>query len=432
MINYSNLPTETHEIDALLQKIYATPLSKKHHQSFDVQKIRCDFPILNSQVHGTPLIWLDNAATSQKPLKTIEEISRFYRLENSNIHRGNHTLALQATEHYDHVRQKVANFIHAHSANEIVFVRGTTEAINLVANSFGKKFIHPGDEIIVTMLEHHSNILPWQVLCQEKNAVLRVAPIDRNGNIIMEEYEALFNSRTKMVALTHVSNALGTLLPIKQMTSIAHQHGAAVLIDGAQAIAHLSINVQDLDCDFYVFSGHKVFAPTGIGILYGKSDWLNKLPPWQVGGGMIKTVSFTQTEYADVPGKFEAGTGSLSAVMGLGATIDYLNEIDFNAAQQYEHALMAYTINALEKVPGLQLVGHPNDRIGAIPFKLERVSDEQLGKTLDELGIAMRIGHHCAQPALAFFGYQSVARVGLALYNTYEEIDHLIYGLNLT
>ena len=425
-----NIPTKAHEIDDLMQQMYPLKHANNRQHPFDVKRIRHDFPILSSHVLGNPLVWLDNGSTTQKPKNTIESISNYYQHENSNVHRGNHTLAKRATAKFDYVRQQVADFIHARSANEIVFVRGATEAINLVAASFGKKYIQAGDEVIVTILEHHSNILPWQVLCQEKGAVLRVAPIDHNGEIILDEYEALFNQKTKIVAFTHISNLLGTLMPVKEMTAIAHRHGAAVLIDGAQAVAHVSVNVQELDCDFYVFSGHKMFGPTVIGVLYGKLDWLNDLPPWQVGGGMIKHVSFTRTEYADVPGKFEAGTVHLAGVIGLGATLDYLKQIDVTCAFDYEKSLMIYALNALQTVPGLELLGHPKERVGAIPFKLAGIDDDQLGKHLDDLGIAMRIGHHCAQPALAFFGYKTVARPAIAFYNTRHEIDELINGLH--
>ena len=430
MINFPNIPTQPHEITALLDRLYPINQAVKQSDAFYVEQVRRDFPILGTQVHGNPLIWLDNGATSQKPSVMIEAINRFYKQENSNIHRGNHTLALQATEQYDLVRQKVARYIHAKSAQEIVFVRGATEAINLVEASFGKKFIQDGDEVIITMLEHHSNILPWQEMCKEKGAVLRIASIDQNGEIILEQYAALLSHKTKIVALAHVSNVLGTILPVQQMTAMAHKHGACVLLDGAQAVPHLQIDVQELDCDFYVFSAHKMFAPTGIGVLYGKLALLNALPPWQVGGGMIKQVSFTQAEYADVPAKFEAGTSNISAVMGFGATLDYLNHIDFAAALQHEKRLMQYALRTLEKIPRLELIGNPKERAGAIPFKLHGVQDEALGKHLDREGIAIRIGHHCAQPTLAFFGYQAIARPGLAFYNTQQEIDRLANALD--
>lgn len=397
--------------------------------TLDVKKVRQDFPILNKSIQGKPLIWLDNAATTQKPNAVIAAIQNYYMHENSNIHRGNHTLSLEASEKYEEARKSVARFIHASSEKEIVFVRGATEGINLIANSFGKEFIQKGDEIIISLLEHHSNILPWQMLCEERGAVLRVIPIHENGELILEEYEKLLSSRTKLVAITHVSNALGTVTPVNTITQMAHHYGAYVLIDGAQGIPHFDVNVRSIDCDFYIFSAHKLFGPTGVGVVYGKAPILEQLPPWQVGGGMIETVTLKKTVYAKAPYKFEAGTGSIAAVFGLSTTIDYLNSLGMARIAAYEHDLMNYALAKLRCVPTLKIIGNPKHRAGSIPFIMPNFEPDKIGTYLSKHGIALRAGHHCAQPTMSFFGVQGMVRPSLAFYNTREEVDTLVSAL---
>ncbi|RFM33005.1 family 2A encapsulin nanocompartment cargo protein cysteine desulfurase [Chitinophaga silvisoli] len=393
---------------------------------FDVNKVKADFPILNQYVNGRPLIWLDNAATTQKPRHVIERLSYFYGHENSNIHRGAHTLAARATDAYEEARKKVQLFLNAKSPNEIVFVRGTTEAINLVANSWGDQNIKAGDEIVVTHLEHHANIVPWQQLAARKGAVLKVAPVDDDGQIILEEYARLLGPKTKLVSFTQVSNALGTVTPAKQMTDLAHQAGAKVLIDGAQSVSHMKADVQYLNADWFAFSGHKVFGPTGIGVLYGKEDLLNETQPWQGGGNMISDVTFEHTKYQPAPARFEAGTGNIADAVGLGAAIDYVNSIGIELIHQYEHYLLQYATRLLKDIPGLRLIGTAPDKAGVLSFVLQGFRTEEVGTALSNNGIAVRSGHHCAQPILRRFGLESSVRPSLAFYNTCADIDALV------
>jgi cysteine desulfurase/selenocysteine lyase len=397
---------------------------------FDAHAIRRDFPILHEQVHGRPLIWLDNAATTQKPQVVIDRISGFYEHENSNIHRAAHTLAARATDAYESAREKVRRFLNAPSAREIVFARGATEAINLAAQSWGKRHIAKDDEIVISWIEHHSNIVPWQMLCAEKGAKLRVAPVDNDGQIILDEYERLLNPRTKLVSLTQVSNAFGTILPVREMIQMAHRHGARVLIDGAQSVAHMRVDVQAMDCDFFVFSGHKIFAPTGIGVLYGKPEVLAEAPPWQGGGSMIVDVTFEKSIYQQPPARFEAGTGNIADAVGLGAALDYLDHVGLENITRYEHDLLLYAMRELCKIPGLRLIGTAREKAGVISFVLEGHRTEEIGAALDREGIAVRAGHHCAQPALRRFGLETTVRPSLALYNTYEDIDALVAAVS--
>lgn len=393
--------------------------------SFPVEIIRQDFPILHQNVNGKPLVWFDNAATTQKPQRVIDAISRFYERDNSNIHRGAHELADRATNAYEHGRQKVKEFIGARDTREIIFVRGTTEAINLVAQTYGRKYFKEKDEIVITIMEHHANIVPWQMLCQETGAVLRIAPCNEIGEILLDEYAALLNPKTKLVALTQVSNVLGTVNPVEVMTQMAHGVGARVLIDGAQSIPHVPVNVQAIDCDFFVFSGHKLFAPTGIGVLYGKAEVLDMMPPWQGGGNMIQDVTLDRTVYNGLPQKFEAGTGNIADVVGLGAAIEYLEDIGFHAAMEYEEMLLSYAIKSLSVIPGLRLIGTAPNKVSVVSFVLEGISNDNLGRQLNQEGIAVRTGHHCAQPVLRRFGVENSVRPSLAFYNTFKEIDTL-------
>ncbi|HEY9753290.1 MAG TPA: cysteine desulfurase [Coleofasciculaceae cyanobacterium] len=393
---------------------------------FDIQVIRQDFPILQQQVHGKPLIWLDNAATTQKPQRVIDAVSRFYERDNSNIHRGAHTLAARATDAYEAARETVQRFLGAGSASEIVFLRGTTEAINLVAQTYGRQQIRMGDEIILSTLEHHANIVPWQMLAQETGAMLKVMPVTDSGEIMLEEYARLLGPRTRIVAVTHVSNALGTILPVREITEMAHRHGARVLIDGAQGVPHLPVNVQALDCDFYTFSGHKLFGPTGIGVLYGKRELLQAMPPWQGGGSMIRHVTFEHTTYADPPAKFEAGTPNIADAIGLGAAIDYITKLGMVNLEQYERKLTEYATQRLIQIPGLRLIGTAPHKVGVLSFVFDDLSPEDVGKRLDQEGIAVRAGHHCAQPTMQRYGITGTVRPSLAFYNTCEEIDMLV------
>lgn len=396
---------------------------------FDPRAIRRDFPILQERVHGRPLIWLDNAATTQKPNAVIDRLSEFYRRENSNIHRAAHTLAARATDAYEAAREAVRRFLNAPSINEIVFVRGTTEGINLVAQSWGRRHVEQDDEIVITWLEHHANIVPWQQLCAEKGARLRVAPVDDHGQVILEEYEKLLGPRTRLVAFSQVSNALGTVTPAREMVEIAHRYGARVLVDGAQAVSHMAVDVQALDCDWYVFSGHKVFGPTGIGAVFGKEELLNTTPPWQGGGNMIADVTFDKTIYQPAPTRFEAGTGNIADAVGLGAALDYLAQIGMENVSRYEHELLVYATAALAEIPGLRLIGTAREKAGVLSFVLDGFRSEDVGKALDLEGIAVRSGHHCAQPILRRFGLESTVRPSLALYNLREEIDALVAAL---
>lgn len=396
---------------------------------FDVNAIRRDFPILAETVNGKPLIWLDNAATTQKPKQVIERLSYFYEHENSNIHRAAHTLAARATDAYEAAREKTRSFINASSTSEIVFVRGTTEAINLVAQTFGRQQIKAGDEIIISHLEHHANIVPWQMLCAETGAYLRVIPVDDHGQLLLGEYAKLLNSRTRLVCVTQVSNALGTITPVEEITAMAHGVGARVLVDGAQSVSHMRIDVQKIGCDFFVFSGHKLFGPNGIGVLYGRSDLLQTIPPWHGGGNMIQDVTFERTVYNPAPAKFEAGTGNIADACGLGSAIDYVQKLGLDNIANYESQLLQYGIESLKSIPGLRLIGSAVQKASVMSFVFDGFSTEQVGQTLNREGIAVRSGHHCAQPILRRFGVESTVRPSLAFYNTREEIDLLVASL---
>lgn len=398
-------------------------------RAFNPQAIRNDFPLLREQVHGRPLIWLDNAATTQKPQSVIDRISYFYQHENSNIHRAAHALAARATDAYEAAREKVRAFLNASSVNEIIFVRGTTEGINLIAKSWGQRHIGAGDEIIVSHLEHHANIVPWQQLAAATGAKIKVAPVDDDGQVLLDEYEKLFTSRTKLVSFTQVSNALGTITPIHDIVKIAHRYGARVLVDGAQAVSHMRQDVQAIGADFYVFSGHKVFGPTGIGVVYGTQEVLEETPPWQGGGNMIADVTFEKTLYQPAPNKFEAGTGNIADAVGLGAALDYVAEIGIDNIAQYEHELLVYGTQVLQTVPGLRLVGTAKEKAGVLSFVLDGFKTEEVGAALDKEGIAVRSGHHCAQPILRRFGLEATVRPSLAPYNTCEDLDALVTAL---
>jgi cysteine desulfurase / selenocysteine lyase len=399
------------------------------NRPLDPHLIRQDFPILREQVNGHPLIWLDNAATTQKPNAVIDRLSYFYRHENSNIHRAAHTLAARATDAYESAREKTRRFMNASSTREIIFVRGTTEGINLVAKSWGHRYVQKDDEIVITWLEHHANIVPWQQLCSEKGARLRVAPVNDRGEVILEEYEKLLSPRTRIVSFSQVSNALGTITPAREMVEMAHRHGARVLVDGAQSVSHMRTDVQALDCDFYVFSGHKVFGPTGIGVVYGKLDVLENTPPWQGGGNMIVDVTFEKTVYQSAPGRFEAGTGNIADAVGLGAALDYVEQVGIESIAAYEHELLNYATAGLLTVPGLKLIGTAREKAGVLSFVLNEFRTEDVGIALNQEGIAVRAGHHCAQPILRRFGVESTVRPSLALYNTCEDIDALVAAL---
>jgi cysteine desulfurase/selenocysteine lyase len=396
---------------------------------FDPVAIRRDFPILRERVNGRPLVWLDNAATTQKPQSVIDRLSYFYAHENSNVHRAAHELAARATDAYESAREKVRRFLNAPTAREIVFVRGATEGINLVAQSWGRQNIQKDDEIVITWLEHHANIVPWQMLCSEKGARLRVAPVDDTGQVILEEYEKLLNPKTRLVAVAQVSNALGTVTPVNAMVEAAHRHGAKVLVDGAQAVSHMRVDVQALDCDFYVLSGHKMFAPTGIGVVFGKSEILEVTRPWQGGGNMIQDVTFEKTVYNPPPARFEAGTGNIADAVGLGAAIDYLDRVGMENVTRHEAGLLQYGTEALKTVPGLRIIGTAREKAGVLSFVLDGVRTEEIGEYLNRDGIAIRAGHHCAQPIHRRFGIESSARASLALYNTCEDLDALAASL---
>jgi cysteine desulfurase/selenocysteine lyase len=398
-------------------------------QPFDVEAIRRDFPILRERVNGRPLVWLDNAATTQKPQSVIDRLSYFYAHENSNVHRAAHELAARATDAYESTREKVRRFLNAPAARDIVFVRGATEGINLVAQSWGRQNIRKGDEIVITWLEHHANIVPWQMLCSEKEARLRVAPVDDTGQVILEEYEKLLGPQTRLVSVTQVSNALGTVTPVSEMVQAAHRHGAAVLVDGAQAVSHMRVDVQALDCEFYVLSGHKLFAPTGIGVVYGKPAILDGTRPWQGGGNMIQDVTFERILYNTPPARFEAGTGNIADAVGLGAAIDYLDRAGMANITRREAELLQYATDGLGRIPGLRIVGTAREKAGVLSFVLEGIRTEEVGDFLNQEGIAVRSGHHCAQPILRRFGLESTVRASLALYNTCEDIDALIGAL---
>jgi cysteine desulfurase/selenocysteine lyase len=396
---------------------------------FDVERVREDFPILRAKIHGKPLVYLDNAATSQKPQVVIETISRYYTAENSNIHRGIHFLSLQATRAYEDARGKVKHFLNASHTREIIFVRGTTEGINLVAQSYGRPFIKEGDEIVISAMEHHSNIVPWQILCEQVGAKLRVIPINDDGELLIDQYEKLLNERTKFVSVAHLSNALGTINPVKQIIEMAHHFGVPVLVDGAQAAPHLKVDVQDLDCDFYAFSSHKLFGPTGTGVLYGKANLLEAMPPYHGGGDMISSVTFEKTLYNVLPYKFEAGTPNIAGGVGLGAAIDYLNGIGLETVAAYEHELLSYATEAISRIPGVRLIGTAKEKACVLSFVVDDIHAHDVGTILDEEGIAIRTGHHCAMPVMQRFGVPATARASLAFYNTREEIDALVAGI---
>ena len=394
----------------------------------DFSKIRQDFPILNQMVNGKPLIYFDNGATTQKPQVVIDAISTYYKEMNANIHRGVHTLSQKATDAYEASRETIKNHLNARFLHEIIFTSGTTHGVNLVANGFAS-FLKTGDEVMVSAMEHHSNIVPWQMLCEKTGAKLVVIPMNLQGELILEDYQALLSNKTKIVAFNHISNALGTINPVKEMIKMAHQVGAAILVDGAQAVPHLKPDVQDLDADFYVFSGHKVCGPTGVGILYGKEDWLNKLPPYQGGGEMIKEVSFEKTTYAELPHKFEAGTPNISGGIVLGTAIDYLNSLGFEHIAAYEQELLAYATEKLKAIEGLKIFGEAKDKTSVISFNVSHIHPYDIGMILDKLGIAVRTGHHCAQPIMTFFDIPGTVRASFAFYNTKSEIDIFVEGL---
>ncbi len=397
---------------------------------FDVDEVRRDFPILKEKVRGKPLVYLDNAATSQKPQVVIETLQKYYGLENANIHRGIHFLSERATQTYEDARAKVRRFLNAAESREIIFVRGTTEGINLVAQSYGRKFIGEEDEIVLSAMEHHSNIVPWQILCEQVGARLRIIPMNDDGELLIDEYERLLSDRTKLVAVTHLSNALGTINPIKQIIQIAHRHGVPVLVDGAQAVPHLKVDVRDLDCDFYAFSGHKLYGPTGVGVLYGKASLLDAMPPYQGGGDMIRSVTFEKTLYNVLPYKFEAGTPNIAGGIGLGAAIDYLSQVGLDLVAAYERELLDYATDAVSTITGVQIIGTAKEKAGVLSFVLDGVHAHDIGTILDQEGIAIRTGHHCAMPVMQRFGVSATARASLAFYNTREEVDALVGAIH--
>lgn len=400
------------------------------HPPLDIAKIRRDFPILDQAVHGKKLVYLDNGATSQKPRVVIEAITRYYQHDNANIHRGVHALSMRATDAHDVAREAVRRFLNAAETREIIFVRGATEAVNLVAETYGRANVGAGDEVLISAMEHHSNIVPWQILCEEKGARLRVAPINDAGELIVEEFEKLLGPRTRIVAVAHVSNALGTVNPLRKIIKLAHDRGVPVLVDGAQAAPHLPIDVQALDCDFYAFSGHKVYGPTGIGVLYGKSELLEEMPPYQGGGDMIRSVTFEKTTYNVLPYKFEAGTPDIAGAIGLGAALEYVMNLGMDRVAAHEHDLLEYGTAQLSAVKGVRLIGTARERAGVISFVVDGVHPHDLGTILDREGIAIRTGHHCAQPVMERFGVPATARASFGVYNTREEIDALASGIS--
>lgn len=401
----------------------------KSASSLDIQMIREQFPILGQSVHGKKLVYLDNAATSQKPISVINALSEYYTSYNANIHRGAHYLAAKATEIYEQAREKVAKFLNARSSEEIIFTRGTTEAINLVAGTFGRKFINEKDEIIISTMEHHSNIVPWQMLCEEKKAVLKVIPINENGEILLNEYEKLLSPRTKLVSVVHISNALGTINPIREMIQKAHSVGAKFLVDGAQGAVHLPIDVQDLDCDFYAFSGHKVYAPTGIGALYGKKEILEQIPPYHGGGEMIKEVTFEKTTYNELPFKFEAGTPNIADVIALGKALDFVNELGKENIATHEQELLTYATEKIQKIEGVKIIGTALQKASVLSFVVAGVHHSDIGTILDTQGVAVRTGHHCTQPLMKHLSIEGTTRASFAVYNTFEEVDTFISAL---
>ncbi len=409
------------------EEVLHTPTSSV--PAFDVEAVRRDFPILQQKVHGKPLVYLDNAATTQKPQAVIDRITQYYETENSNIHRGVHHLSELSTNAYEDVRKQASRFIGAAEASEIIFLRGTTEAINLVAQGWGRPKLGPQDELVVTEMEHHSNIVPWQMLCEQTGATLRVAPIDDQGDVILEKYERLLNDKTRLVAMPHISNALGTIPPIRQMITMAQQHGALTLVDGAQAIAHLPVNVAELGCDFYTVSAHKMFGPTGVGFLYGRRELLEEMQPWQGGGDMISTVSFSGTSWNKVPHKFEAGTPDIAGVIGLGEAIRYLQGLDSQQVMAHEEQLLSVARQKVGAIPGVKLIGSAVQQASILSFTVQGVHPHDVGTILDQAGVAIRAGHHCAQPVMEHFGVPATVRASFALYNTQREVDALVAGL---
>ncbi|NIR47070.1 cysteine desulfurase [candidate division KSB1 bacterium] len=398
-------------------------------RGYDVMSVRRDFPVLHQEVHGKPLVYLDNAATSQKPQVVIDAIRKYYERENANIHRGVHLLSETATQAYEAARRRVKEAINAKSNKEIIFVRGTTEAINLVSASYGREFIKEGDEIIISTMEHHSNIVPWQILCEMTGARLRVIPINDQGEIILEEYEKLFSDRTKLVSVAHVSNSLGTINPVKEMIEHAHGQGVPVLLDGAQAVPHKKVDIQKLDCDFYALSGHKVFGPTGVGVLYGKEELLDRMPPYQGGGDMIESVTFEKTTYNELPCKFEAGTPNIAGAIGLGVALDYVQKCGYDDIIRHEESLLNYATEALLSFPEIEIIGTASQKAAVLSFVIDGVHPHDAGTILDRQGIAVRTGHHCTQPVMARFNVPATTRASFALYNTKEEVDKLVEGI---
>lgn len=409
-----------HEIE------YAMPAAS---DKLNIEAIRRDFPILNLKVHGRQLVYLDNAATTQKPQVVLDAIQRYYTEQNSNVHRGVHYLSQLATREYEGARVKIQRFINAAESHEVIFTHGATEGINLIASSYGRKFVHEGDEVIISAMEHHSNIVPWQMLCEQVGAKLRIIPINEKGELLIDDLEAMINARTRLIALVHLSNALGTINPVKRVIDIAHSHDVPVLLDGAQATSHLKIDVQELDCDFYVFSGHKVCGPTGIGVLYGKSQWLESMPPFMGGGDMISSVSFEKTTYNSLPYKFEAGTPNIEGAIGLGVAIDYLTGIGIDRIAAYENELLDYATEVIGSIPGVKLIGTAREKSSVLSFTLENIHPHDIGTILDQEGIAIRAGHHCAQPVMKFFNVPATARASFSFYNTKQEIDTLAEGI---
>jgi cysteine desulfurase/selenocysteine lyase len=408
---------------------FEIPVAMVEDKPVSISGCRHQFPLLHERVNGKQLVYLDNAATSQKPQVVIDTIMRYYQSENSNIHRGVHYLSEKATQAYEKARVKVKDFLNAVHREEIIFVRGTTEGINLVAQSYGRKNLKEGDEVLISAMEHHSNIVPWQILCEEKGATLHVIPMNDSGELLLEEYEKLLTARTRIVAITHVSNALGTINPIKQMIASAHRHGIPVLVDGAQAVPHMKVDVQDLGCDFYTFSSHKMFGPTGVGVLFGRKKLLEAMSPYQSGGDMIKSVTFEKTIYNDLPYKFEAGTPNIAGGLGLGAAIDYVHMLDLKAIGEYEHELLTYGTDKLSAIPGVRIIGTAKEKAAVLSFVIEGIHPHDIGTILDAEGIAIRTGHHCAQPVMLRFGVPATARASFAFYNTKDEVDALVKGI---
>jgi cysteine desulfurase/selenocysteine lyase len=411
-------------------KSVTLPAAQAKENSFDIDRIRGDFPILKQKIHGKPLVYLDSAASAPKPQVVIDTVSRFYSEDYSNIHRGVYELSQRSTKAYEDTRVKTRRFLNAASEREIIFVRGTTEAINLVAQSYGRTYVKEGDEIVISAMEHHSNIVPWQMLVNERKAQLRVAPMDERGELKLDELERLLNGKTRLVALAHVSNALGTVNPVGRIIEMAHQRSIPVLLDGAQAAPHMRIDVRELDCDFYCFSGHKLFGPSGVGVLYGKESFLESMPPYEGGGDMIRSVTFEKTTYNRLPYKFEAGTPNIAGVVGLGAAIDYINRIGADNLERHEHELLAYGTEQLLSIKGVQIVGQARHKASVLSFVLEGIHPHDIGTILDQEGIAVRTGHHCAQPVMDFFGVPATARASLALFNNKDDIDALVRGIN--